>query len=628
MQVPRFVARVPLFILLVASAPGATPPTPTHGCEPTLEVRQALRHIPLHGKIGQAMDEHRARALLELRKLLERYPDSLFVHQRYLELSRLYPRTGHEDVIEQYRRLAETRSDDPRYHYYYGLALFSRDTHESIARMEKALALAPDFPWPHLELGRIHSYPAFLDPKKARDNLESFLSRCPGVFEAYVQYSRLELPQESLQKASARLREALGQGEDPEKLRYFSVLWTMEFNAIPQWDHERVREQVRRDVDALKKIDVDQHGRVLFALAQAYRMLGDEAGQKSVASKSQALQRGSRVARMKEFMNVENQWREDHPRPKSEAPWSDHQDYYRAQWEAAVEGTRQWPEDFSPWYSRLSAVHLLDEVSEAEVRTTSAKILELAAQGTAASNVYLTVANVWLKHGVLVERVPEVLDKAWQRFRGRRIDLLPKEQYAERLRQQEDMLKWRDWEVRVALHAELGEASHAGEVIAEMEGFLGKQPADVSDPRLGRLHATRESNLWAAKAQLAEAENNPSDALALYQQALQHRPKNDGAPPSPTTLALTETTRRLWVKQGGSEQEFKAWLDGSDRTSIPNRDSERLNWTKLDQPLPQFELTDLSGRTWRLDSFKGKVTLIAIWGHLVAESRAAGARAV
>jgi len=274
MQGLRFLARLLLFVLLVTLRPRAAPPPAVQGCEPTPEIQEALREIPLHSKEGQPSHEHRAWALPQLRELLQQHPDNLYVHQHYLELSRLYPRTGHDEVIEQYRRLAETHSDDARYQYYYGLALFGIDTRESIARMEKALELAPDFPWPRLELGRIHSYPAFLDHQKGRENLESFLSACPAVFEGYAQYSRLELPQESLRKASARMREALDHSTDPEKFRYFSALWTMEFNAVPQWDHERVREQVRKDVDALKKIDVDQHGQVLSALARAYRLLG------------------------------------------------------------------------------------------------------------------------------------------------------------------------------------------------------------------------------------------------------------------------------------------------------------------------------------------------------------------
>jgi thiol-disulfide isomerase/thioredoxin len=36
-------------------------------------------------------------------------------------------------------------------------------------------------------------------------------------------------------------------------------------------------------------------------------------------------------------------------------------------------------------------------------------------------------------------------------------------------------------------------------------------------------------------------------------------------------------------------------------------------WTQMDRPLPDFQISDAEGKTWRLADLKGKVALVNLW---------------
>jgi thiol-disulfide isomerase/thioredoxin len=65
----------------------------------------------------------------------------------------------------------------------------------------------------------------------------------------------------------------------------------------------------------------------------------------------------------------------------------------------------------------------------------------------------------------------------------------------------------------------------------------------------------------------------------------------------------------LWIKDGGAADRWQQWLTREVRTI---RDASP-SWTKVDRTLPEFELGELSGRTWSMPDFKGKRTLVNMW---------------
>jgi thiol-disulfide isomerase/thioredoxin len=73
---------------------------------------------------------------------------------------------------------------------------------------------------------------------------------------------------------------------------------------------------------------------------------------------------------------------------------------------------------------------------------------------------------------------------------------------------------------------------------------------------------------------------------------------------------LADEAHALWTQQGGTETAWETW------SRIPAADKTILAagpWEKPKKSLPDFELTDLAGKTWRLKELNGKAVLIDVW---------------
>ena len=61
----------------------------------------------------------------------------------------------------------------------------------------------------------------------------------------------------------------------------------------------------------------------------------------------------------------------------------------------------------------------------------------------------------------------------------------------------------------------------------------------------------------------------------------------------------------------------RLWMAKDAATAAPKTPStvvsSQLNWIQLDKPLPDFEISDAEGKSWRLADLKGKVTLVNLW---------------
>ena len=121
---------------------------------------------------------------------------------------------------------------------------------------------------------------------------------------------------------------------------------------------------------------------------------------------------------------------------------------------------------------------------------------------------------------------------------------------------------------------------------------------------------TAESrDYWKKMAALAEAENRKMDAMGYYLNALDiPRPQYYASEKEDETV---QKARQLWKELGGTDEGWSVWT--TEHMPPPNLEAGFFAWNKLDKPLPDFSLPDLSGRTWRLDDLKGKVTFMNVW---------------
>jgi thiol-disulfide isomerase/thioredoxin len=117
---------------------------------------------------------------------------------------------------------------------------------------------------------------------------------------------------------------------------------------------------------------------------------------------------------------------------------------------------------------------------------------------------------------------------------------------------------------------------------------------------------TRQSDYWLNRARLATVEKHPQDALKYYQLALQARTSVPKMYRGKLHDELTDEAQTLFKKQGGSDTAWAVW------SRAPNQAAEG-RWEKATKQIPDFELSDMSGRTWKLKELGGKTLLITLW---------------
>jgi thiol-disulfide isomerase/thioredoxin len=120
-----------------------------------------------------------------------------------------------------------------------------------------------------------------------------------------------------------------------------------------------------------------------------------------------------------------------------------------------------------------------------------------------------------------------------------------------------------------------------------------------------------ESGYWLRRARLAAIEGQQQDALGYYQLALRSRQKPPSYERGKLQDDLSDEAHALWKERGGSEVAWAAFSQPNTSSNAPNAEDAR--WEKPTKTLPDFQLADLSGKTWTVKSLDGKVVLINLW---------------
>ena len=119
-----------------------------------------------------------------------------------------------------------------------------------------------------------------------------------------------------------------------------------------------------------------------------------------------------------------------------------------------------------------------------------------------------------------------------------------------------------------------------------------------------------ESDYWLNRGRLAALDGHKTDALAYYQSALRTRVEPARYRRGKLRDELTDEARALWKEAGGTETAWALW---SQPPIAKGQELAKGRWEKAKKPLPPFDLSDLSGKTWRLKSLEGKSILINVW---------------
>jgi len=181
-------------------------------CGPSPESRSQLEKITVVVSGPSDFD----RALAPLVALRQRYPNDLWVNERYQDAVQQYGIEGHlRKLTEKYQVLSMQHPDEAIYSYLFARSLMGRNTPAAAQQMTETVADHPDFAPAHGSLAEIYASAVFHDVLKEKAERERFLALCPG---SEVQRSELQQRPAALPDPSLLVDQAeslLAQNGDP-----------------------------------------------------------------------------------------------------------------------------------------------------------------------------------------------------------------------------------------------------------------------------------------------------------------------------------------------------------------------------------------------------------------------------
>jgi thiol-disulfide isomerase/thioredoxin len=575
------------------------------GCTAAPAIRKTLHdklEMPAFEKLSFVEQESLRREVLT--DLAARYPRELVPKRRLISIAQreeeaLHP--GSWEVFQaNYRQQAKDHPDDPLVLDLAANALNGTDTPESIRLLEAAKRQAPQFTSPDLDLAQIYSSGKFADKAKFSEHLTAYWTRCPVSTDGAAQWMLVK--DMALQaKVAAALRPQLEKETNPDDLKDYTFLWSLEFRTHPPQEHDAVRQQVVADLKRLEKMQRHPDAAWTNFLIGGYKQSG--ASEETIHAMEDRLMQQYPHSQEAENI-VEQRWSDAHKEPtdqKDKAAWVA---YHSAHKEAIETWMREFPDDASlPRFGMFYAEYDDDSLPEKDGVAIADAFLatgERQDQPGWIGSKY-SAAEFLLRHKWQPGRVVDLLEQvqamqAKDKAQSPKQDNPSPDQVKEQEKQDRDM----DRSMRSQLVEEAMLAKRPEAVVPLKASIEGNPPEDKKDL----------SGYWLDRARLAVLENRREDAVTYYQEALQTRAKAPSWVEGRLTDDLMDESRALWTEMGGSEVAFAVW---SKAPGTPVVDASEARWEKPTKTLPEFQLADLSGKTWTLTELKGKVVLINLW---------------
>lgn len=588
----------------------ATLPVWAQPCDPTSNVKAAIESATLQRK---PIDERIAAA----KEVRDQFPSDYFAHRFYQELfvtSGLFSKA----VQEEYKTLLDTHPDDVTYIMLYARSLKGTNTPEAIKLLDKILERQPDDAQAHLKLVEIYSAPAFRDDGKLAAHAAAYFKACPSSLAGYQYLSRVEDP-ELIRNSAAHLRELMDGRTDEEALPLYNTLWALEFKAVPLSAQEPLRVKLRKDIEMLRALNLSKRGFLVSALSQGYKILGDAEGSKWASE--QMAKNG--MSHTSAAMEAISEWRKQHPY-KSGFEREAYQETLLAQTE---EWIKQWPDDPQPRSERFMAMRGMPDAPLEETEKAAAEWLRVYAAHPGFNAPYMMVAQFYSQHNMRYSELPELLEKGLKQAPptappGPVSDLYVLNGRAKRASMYSS---WYDLNSAAGIYLKIKKYDRARELLAKLgPQLLKEKPADSEPESEKRQFGQIEYQYWNNMARVARTSGRKLEALTYERNGMLADP-NLSTNPSMEQYR-TSSLRDLWKDINGSEDGFDAWMTktgatashpatvaGAPKAPTATVAATQMGWTKMDKPLPDFQISDAEGKTWHLADLKGKVALVNLW---------------
>lgn len=618
------------FLALAAPAAAAHPM-----CRPAPEAEAVIEQVgSAHEMIALPPEEWHERLGLVEAAIAER-PDDLFLHRQRQELYTWGPKDAREEgrpaLEEEYAALRDEHPDDPVFLY-----LHARMADDREARREAyttALAADPDFPWAHLGMASVAMGDAADAKKDAREedepagaateghpavpHLARFLELCPDrLYEVLVNSRSVDAPA----FWEARLpgfRERI-EAAPADHLRALPRLWELEFRLAELAEHEAVRERIAEDLAAVEALGSDDR-ETLDVLKQGYELTGESEKAEAIEAR---LREADPCSQDAVYATI-SAWSDEHPPSEQDLPEEERREAMAAFAEVTAGWVERCPDAYSFWNARMRALADSEDTPPTEIAAAAGRVAELYARwrGYSFPSGYEQAAEVLIDHGLELDRALELLERTEAEVTKRRErQAESRADYPEEERRQVERSEaYADWrrELLVArARTARGEIEPAAELLADLGARLDElDPGAEAEGREALAHTGYQASLWEARAELAEAGGRPADAVAYLLRAASATPSErpywlQGPRPDEARARAAE----LWAGLGGSEEGLAA-LEGAAAGGAGEGAAlaDFSPWVEASEPLPPFELADLSGKVWKLADLRGKTVFANAW---------------
>jgi hypothetical protein len=596
-------------ILLLALAPAAN----SQECVPSPEAKAAFDKLPVR-QASQTDWQYRQARISALEAMRDRYPDDVFAQREFLDGSnlRLMDPAAREKAIAGFRDRHEKKPGDVRLAYLYGLALEGRRSSESVRLFEDALAKDPGFPLPHLELVYIYNSPVFENKGLALRHLKAFLEACPSSYEGYDELSSVS-DKELLTASAARLRRLVTTRSDNGAMKAYGVLWSLEFKTHSQSEYPALRKQVSDDLERIRALKLEDKPRWYDTLQQGYKLVNDQKQSEWAGAERERRFPGP-------ILPDQLKWQRAHPFPAGDDPADKQHAFYTALLKETDTWIKQGPGNQYAWALRLQAMLRLEEPAAADVEAAVSVYVRLIEANAGPPGPgwqqYFFPAEVLARRHLAPERTLALAEKGLAQWEESEHD----EPLSDLRATKESvegynfyrLIEWlRGAALEAGAYLDLKQVDNARAELVRMDERLRSldKLAGVTQEEK-KQYSVQLAAWWGLMARAAEARNHPLDAMAFYGNGLLARLDAQQKPEIGVRDELEENAHRLWTALGGTAEGWEMWY-GQRAGALAGQAT--LSWEEANQPMPLFELADLTGKTWNLASLKGKVTFLVFW---------------
>jgi thiol-disulfide isomerase/thioredoxin len=545
-----------------------------------------------------------------------------------------------EAVIAWFKEGYDALPDDPEAAYLYAYSLINRETSKSVEILTSVTRKMPSFPTAWITLAILHGYPNFYDQAKQRTYLEGFLKRCPETLDSRVASMALQLnSSDTLAAYIKALRERIAGRADQRTLHLYLPLWQLEAKTMRGAEQAQFQRQVEEDLKFLEGLHKSKFGVASSLLARGYALTGNREAQQNLSTSNQQ----QPMSGLQSFPRAQSEWTRANPLPPATADTATRTAYYRKQLQFLDEWRDRVPDSPQLLTLRFSALSSIPDTLDQELVREGNEVLAVLrrTRGGAGSTTFFDVLRIWAQRGLELDRVPALVEESLLAQEELLVSMLQAQQtdlYGETYDSlSNETGRWpmqtNAWGILVTAYSKNRRFDEARGVLSEWEAALDERRKRADEIRTRRTAGGRSGQASAVRsmedsivsgipndesryneglAQLASGEGRTLDALAFYQTSLRLMYGRNSTPPNLAELEGGKQAGRLWKELGGTESGWQAWLE-SIRTTPTPRPTSVPQAPVLNRPIPEFALSDQSGKTWTLASLKGKTTLINVW---------------